>query len=62
MRFSIANLVYELPRELSYDLRVRILHAHGTFTTERASMPTQEKKELGSYEIKKIPSLGGDIG
>ena len=28
-------------------------YAHGTFAAGRAYMPTQEKKDLGLYEIKK---------
>ena len=39
--------IYELPQELPNDLRLRI------FAAGRAFMPTQEKKDLGSYEIRK---------
>ena len=39
--------IYELPQELLNDLRLRI------FAAGRAFMPAEEKKDLGSYEIRK---------
>ena len=46
---SMADLVYELPRELANDLRHRHLgpYAHGTFAAWRAYMPTQENIKFG---------------
>ena len=53
---SMADLVYELPRELANGLRHRHLgpYAHGTFAAWRAYMHTQEKKRLRPLGNKEI--------